>query len=66
MPTRGAEARKVSARGAARPVTVMVNEDAPETVYLIIEDHFSGRNTQYAIRRAEWEELMTRPAEAMP
>jgi hypothetical protein len=55
--TRVAEARRNLASGVSHPVTVMVNADAPDTVFLFIGTLTGRQRSQYQIPREAWEDL---------
>ena len=58
MSTRSANAEKsASTSPRKRPVTFHVNEDAPDTVYLLLEENYTGHRTQFQMPRAEWNKL---------
>jgi len=66
MPTRTAQAEKSRSQGKNQFTTVLVNADAPDTVYLLIENNSTGRTEQYALTHAEWNKLVTQPVPVEP
>jgi hypothetical protein len=57
MATRKAAAKRTAASGENQNVTITVNDDVIETVFLTLETLCNGRRIQFSMPRAAWNVL---------